>query len=63
MSYFVGTPYNFITIFLSFQTYKLNIQEYNHKMIGISSYSRKCAMSSHLFCTKCVSLGQLTDEI
>ena len=63
MSNFVGTPPNFITIFLSFLTFKLIFKNIIHKMICISDQGIKCAMSKHLFGTKHVSLGQLADEI
>ena len=63
MSNFADTHLNFINIFLSFLTFELNIQEYNHKMICIYYHGIKCDMSMHLFGTKLVSLGQLADEI
>ena len=45
MSNFVGTPPLFYYHFSPISNIKINIQEYNHKMICISDHGIKCAMS------------------
>ena len=45
MRYFVGTPPYFYYIFSLISNNKINIQEYNHKIICISDHGIKFAMS------------------